>query len=247
VNVEQIPHNLTVVISDVEKNLNTSTDDTGIKQVEKAEKINQQQNSKHKLKLHKVNPNIKCGNLSHREKECNNEACCPRCGKNQYPISECDKYCINCTGQHPCKSELCQKLVKKTFSLNRYTLEILIGEGIIKNEEEILKMPKSIYDQRRPKNFEQLLVVSVYDEQAIPLKADDKNLEKYIENYISKIMTNIDVKINSIKQANKLNKKILKIDKLNSNQNDTKAGIDELKAILLATAKINLSNNQTKA
>ncbi|CAF0951752.1 unnamed protein product [Brachionus calyciflorus] len=298
VNVEPLPYNLTVVISNVDKDINITSSDTRIRQTEKVygltnfERIRTRDNKPTtKLKAqaksisdyievlkkgiylgitskrHHVTPNIiypnvckKCGNLSHREKECNNEACCLKCGKKQHTKSECEAYCTNCTGPHPCNSELCHKIVEKTYSLNKYTLEILLGESIIKKKEEILKVPRSILD-----------------EQTLPLNADDKNLEKYIENYISKRMTDIDIKINSIKEANNLNKKEideikndlgsvkkdlvdvkndlgnlngkldgtnLKIDQLNRNQNETKAGIDELKAILLATAKGNIPNKQ---
>ncbi|CAF1025179.1 unnamed protein product [Brachionus calyciflorus] len=285
VNIEPLPYNLTVIKCNVGKEFIISKEDKKIKQVEKMyglsnleRMVTKDNNPTTKLKAqvksiidyiellkngvylditskrHQVRPYIlyskvcrKCGNLNHLEKDCRNKACCLKCGGNQYTVSECIQKCINCKGSHACNSEMCSKVVDKTFSLNKYVLEILLGENIIKNRDEILRVPRQ----------------AAIDNKT-PLDVDDKNLEKLIESCISKRISQIDFKVDSIKQANELNNqeiqnlkkdmntvkkdinsintKLNKNDEIqtnmNENQNETRSGIEELKALFWGLAKV---------
>ncbi|CAF1011932.1 unnamed protein product [Brachionus calyciflorus] len=162
-----------------------------------------------------------CGNLNHLEKECKSEARCLKCGKQQHPRLDCENSCLNCGGLHPCNSELCPNVAEKTYSMNKYTLDILIGEKLIKNKDEILRIPRQTLENK-----------------VIPLDADDKNLEKLIEGCISKRLVEMDIKFNTIKEANDSNKK--EIENVKKDVNNVKSELGGLK-MDLSTVKDDLA------
>ncbi|CAF0749752.1 unnamed protein product [Brachionus calyciflorus] len=97
---------------------------------------------------HIVVPNIinykvcqNCGGLNHREKDCRNYKKCLKCAKLAHSIENCEfnqVKCTNCSGDHFCFSDFCDKYAQKKFQINSFTLKILLGEKFIKNESDIL-------------------------------------------------------------------------------------------------------------
>lgn len=104
-------------------------------------------------KRHSVIPNInyarvcnKCGSLNHRERECVEIQKCLKCSSNQHGTQSCSNSqlkCINCSGPHVCNNEICQKLAEKTISMNEYTVEVLLGEGLIVKKSDIFTRKKT--------------------------------------------------------------------------------------------------------
>ena len=111
----------------------------------------------------------KCGSLSHKEKECNFALPrCLRCGVSSHETNQCKKEkpeCINCGSNHQTNSDQCEKLADKTYQMNKFIIDILVGEGIIKDKKAIL----------RTNNFES---------RCFPNVSDEKNLEKILESML---------------------------------------------------------------
>lgn len=50
------------------------------------------------------------------------------------------KYCANCKGPHPADSERCPLIREQTYNNNKFILKVLLGEGVIKSKEQILRV-----------------------------------------------------------------------------------------------------------
>ncbi|CAF0952633.1 unnamed protein product [Brachionus calyciflorus] len=57
-------------------------------------------------------------------------------------MSSCKKKskCINGGGGHQSNNNICSILINKTSSINKYTIEIMLKEGLAKSKDEILNL-----------------------------------------------------------------------------------------------------------
>ncbi|CAF0820346.1 unnamed protein product [Brachionus calyciflorus] len=173
-------------------------------------------------KRHQVLPNIMhakicktCGDLNH--KSCLGKVRCIKCGLFDHSVNECKsliELCINCGGTHRCNSELCEKLNDKTFSKNKYTIDIMLGEGLIKSKYEILKTPRPVVNlgnrnlltSEGDSDFEKRMdefFNKKFDEKFDPYKAKITKLQDQVNNVdlkINNLEEKITVKINGIKE-----------------------------------------------
>lgn len=111
-------------------------------------------------KRHNIQPNMfyckpctNCGSITHRDKECKAASKCLRCASTDHKISNCkveEPKCINCGKGHICFSELCDALNEKTFNMNKYLIELLVGEKVVENKNALLKTPRMIKDVQMP-------------------------------------------------------------------------------------------------
>lgn len=91
-----------------------------------------------------------CGNLRHGI--CMARPRCLICSSPEHPTDVCmsPPHCINCHAKgatnisHRCDTEECPTLAEQTKKLNKYLIDILIGEGLIKEWREILTVDMRI-------------------------------------------------------------------------------------------------------
>ncbi|CAF1085759.1 unnamed protein product [Brachionus calyciflorus] len=113
----------------------------------------------------------RCGNPNHNQKENKCRERCLRCGDYDHTLSSCrnNPQCINCSGNHQCNNDICEFLINKTLSSNKYTIDVLLKEGVINSVDEIL----------RSHNFTQGKQVS-YE-----MKSMEEVMNKLIENKLA--------------------------------------------------------------
>lgn len=157
------------------------------------------------FKKHPVIPNIihakvcnQCGELSHKEKTkdntCSNKPRCLKCGSFSHKLNDCNSLtdnCINCKGHHRCNSDLCEKLIEKTFALNRYIIDLLEGEKIIKSKYDVLRTPRpdAFYNNKtKPEVINQEnIALNNYIEELL-----DKKLNTKLTNFQKAVTTDIE-------------------------------------------------------
>ncbi|RNA40614.1 RNA-directed DNA polymerase from mobile element jockey-like [Brachionus plicatilis] len=205
---------------------------------------------------HIVSPNIvyakvctRCGELSHKErtieKVCTNKPRCIKCGSFSHKLEECKSIydeCINCKGQHRCNSELCHKLTDKTFALNKYVIDLLIGEEIIKDKYGILRTPRpsTMIDKRNETNDDlETLVNQIFNRKY------ETEIKNRIENIEKRVETN---ELNIARNTSDINTLRDKMDIIVNDTSDIKkgqeAGFDKLIRLIeshLSIATININ------
>lgn len=142
-------------------------------------------------------PCSNCGNLSHRS--CRTDRAemdkrCLKCSNKGHNTDLCrssNMLCINCNGCHQTDNDLCPKLREKTYSDNRYILDILIGEKIIKCKDDIFgSKSENLLILDDVKNYIDNKVDSlrtVYDEQHAFFINEHKTLERRVNTNEHKI------------------------------------------------------------
>ncbi|CAF0801669.1 unnamed protein product [Brachionus calyciflorus] len=113
----------------------------------------------------------RCGNPNHNQKENKCRERCLRCGDYDHTLSSCrnNPQCINCGGNHQCNNDICEFLINKTLSSNKYIIDVLLKEGVINSVDEILQS----------QNFNQGKQVS-YE-----MKSMEEVMNKLIENKLA--------------------------------------------------------------
>jgi hypothetical protein len=92
--------------------------------------------------LRKARPCNQCGSLRHSGKriKCTLGPRCTLCSgkhfQSEHESSEATRKCLNCGKEHPTFDRGCALVRKRSKELNRFVLNILVGEGIFKNEDE---------------------------------------------------------------------------------------------------------------
>jgi hypothetical protein len=92
-----------------------------------------------------------CLSLGH--KKCDKTIRCAQCAESGHSIDMCHNYgllkCFNCVRagntntDHRADRDECPILAAKTIEMNKWLINIMMGEGIIKNEHEICKTPRA--------------------------------------------------------------------------------------------------------
>ncbi|CAF1006159.1 unnamed protein product, partial [Brachionus calyciflorus] len=152
---------------------------------------------------------------------------CLRCGDDKYMITACKNQArsLNCKGKHQCNNNTCPLLVKKTIQANKYVLDLMKNEEIIKSNDEIIK--QSMYDHSQDldltgnneniKNFINSLIQDKLNEQSPRID----ELEKITKTHSSEL---VEIK-NSISQVKVeldcLNKGLNKIEEKITNNHST--------------------------
>ncbi|CAF0788817.1 unnamed protein product [Brachionus calyciflorus] len=176
-----------------------------------------------------------------------NDIKCLKCASFEHCIYECKSLketCVNCGGPHRCTSELCDKLNEITFLKNEYTINVMIGEGLIKSKYEILKtprpVPKSLINNLNPNDSDLVLEkIDVFINKRFEEKIEEFNLK--INSLDERITTNFN-KISGLEElviAN--NSKISSLDQRISSIN-TKIGNLENTVCEVSTKICNLGN-----
>ncbi|CAF1131234.1 unnamed protein product, partial [Brachionus calyciflorus] len=201
-------------------------------------------------KKQKVLPNIvyakvcnKCGELNHKEKFCTNRQRCLKCGSFNHGLNKCNsthEVCLNCKGSHRCNSELCEKLNDKTFSLNKYVINLLIGEKVIVNKYDILKTKRPISSAKNEINSQESNQLDNSRLISLVNELMDKKLQVDVLPKIDSIENNqkkITPRIESIESDLSTLKE--NFNQLNSTLTEIKAGqtsgFESLSKLILAT------------
>lgn len=122
-----------------------------------------------------ANPCGKCGALNHGPKNCIATPLCLKCGDVDHQKRPCVNTlrCINCNGCHATNSESCALIRSKIYNDNKYILSLLVGEGIFKTNDDILRS-----------NAHTMFDLS--------------NIKSYIDEKIANLNGNVEVKLNTI-------------------------------------------------
>lgn len=160
-------------------------------------------------KKHNVHPSIiyprpcnKCGSLYHNNRDCIYKQICIKCTSQEHTLKECKQKpkCINCGGAHEAYSELCDKLVEKTLAINKYTTEILVGEGIIARNVDILRTQRP-YDEdcQQDINHKSIteLIEKITEAKLGYVQQDINHIKNYLNKHDNEIL-NINKNINKI-------------------------------------------------
>lgn len=114
---------------------------------------------------------------------------------------------MNCSEKHWCFSELCGRLVDKTYQLNSYLLEILTGEKLINDRNEILKTTR----QRSNANY----------------TTTDRSIEELVKEMINDNNRVLESRINELE--NKVEKNKIEINELRKEIVEVKEDVGEMK------------------
>ncbi|CAF0814209.1 unnamed protein product [Brachionus calyciflorus] len=161
----------------------------------------------------------RCGNPNHNQKENKCRERCLRCRDYDHTLSSCrnNPQCINCGGNHQCNNDICEFLINKTLSSNKYTIDVLLKEGVINSVDEI--------DESQ--NFTQGKQVS-YE-----MKSKEEVMNKLIEN-----------KLASQSSRLKLGEVNSKIDYLKSDLDTVKTDLRSVNEVVSKT-NLELKANQS--
>ncbi|CAF1056437.1 unnamed protein product [Brachionus calyciflorus] len=165
----------------------------------------------------------RCGNMNHNSKQCRNQEICLRCGSPDHILSRCKNVskCVNCGGGHQCNNNICSLLMNKTTSNNKYTLEIMVKEGISSSIDQILNL--SPIDQKIDPDFIE----------------DETKFRKLLNEILDARLLKHENRLNALEKIDQSN-----LDELNKVKNELNILKDELKTVKdeinLANGKINL-------
>ncbi|CAF1088743.1 unnamed protein product, partial [Brachionus calyciflorus] len=146
---------------------------------------------------------FKCGNHNHGQKDCKNEDRCLKCGSYEHLIQNCKN--LNFSKNRQCNSDLCEILRNKTLAAKKYTLKILVNEGIIESEKEIFKIQLPPVFNEDNQSLESILK-DIVDKRMIELEQRLTKLESVTSEHSdeSKIVKNqiteVSDKINGLKK-----------------------------------------------
>ena len=164
-----------------------------------------------------------CGSVDHRD--CYNKLC-HNCTSDKHQTKSClaSIYkCINCHGQHAANSARCQRYSNRTFENNAHVIDILLGENIIKNKDEIFrdKPSEKVNSQTQINDQDSLrnLVSEMIKTEIEPFYKDLSNCKQDVE-HLQIEVNNFKNKFDEIKQGN---------DETHSNLKSLKTEFEEIK------------------
>ncbi|RNA44503.1 hypothetical protein BpHYR1_019892 [Brachionus plicatilis] len=175
-------------------------------------------------------------------KECKSCEKCIRCGDDNHLLPSC-KYqprCINCKGNHQSNNNLCCALVNKTIQLNKYTLDLMLKEGIIKSIDEIIRPPvitpfsgnELIECDDRFKNLINSLIDTKLRDQNIRLETLEQIKNQHSKEF-AEVKTDLNLMKNEIVEVKSdVRQTRIDVSKLTTSTNNIENSITAILAIL---------------
>jgi hypothetical protein len=147
-----------------------------------------------------------------------------------HKTEECQKktpLCTNCKQEHPSNSMKCPRLIQKTIENNKHIIDILVGEGIIKNVNELFKeRPQLLTSFNQPEfNFKNndTPITEIIDRI---VNEKHNNITDEFNRKISNCNKNIETLISEFKDTNGDNEN--KLETLNQKIHTANARIDKV-------------------
>lgn len=169
-----------------------------------------------------------CGSLEHFK--CGSIQRCIICASVDHITDRCpverDRIrCINChRSGHRCDSEECRLLRTKIYESNEYLLSIMLGENIIRDQSEILRIPE-------------------HDRASNGLRVDEDSLRTMVNDLITKneLIQNINSRLEIQEEESKLFR--AQMDNLTTNQENLMTQLQDVKEELRAESHITRAEN----
>ena len=126
---------------------------------------------------------MKCGEIGHQAKKCESKTF----------------KCLNCSGPHESYSDQCERLAEKKFSINDFTIKILLGECLITKKHDILmKQNVKQLESMTVNNDQESLIESLVNKNLASCFTRMQNLEERAANQIQNLKS-IQDKVNDLK------------------------------------------------
>jgi len=176
--------------------------------------------------LRKVRPCNDCGSLRHNSKriKCHLGPRCIICSESHLhtlhePTND-KRQCINCGGSHATNDRICTLIRKKAKDMNRFVLNMLVNEGVYKNDDEPFEnerdnngeLIKNLRcDDNQILNNKQLLTVlnGMVKSHLEPFELEQQNQRKQLSELSNRVLS-CETTVNEVREGIKTTNENLK-------------------------------------